>query len=480
MNDREPGHVPRAVLSFVLLLGAAATAPAAETGAEVEARRAGSPLAGLVALDEQLETLARQVSPSVVQVIASGYTAGSGSLLSRVRASGSGVIVDGEGWIVTNAHVVAGARAVQVDLLRPRSPGDGGSILPPGSRRVPAQIVGADRETDIAVLRVEQDGLPPLEMGDSDALQQGQLVLAFGSPLGLENSASIGVVSSVARQLEPEAPMIYVQTDASINPGNSGGPLVDVRGRMVGLNTLIASQSGGNEGIGFAAPSNIVRAVFEQIRDRGRVRRGIIGVKAQTITPALAAGLRLAVGEGVVLSDVVPWGPAALAGLRIGDVVLALDGKPMENARQLDVNLYRHPPGDTVTLTVVRIGGRRDVTVDVVERPRDPDRFLSLVTPERNLIPRLGILALELDPALARAVGPLRGNEGVLVAGHASAGLTTDDSLQAGDVIYAVNGVSVRGLAELRSAVGAPRSPEPLVLQVERSGTLLYVVVEVE
>jgi serine protease Do len=480
MSDRKPGHRPRALLSAVLLAGVAASAPGAAMRVEVEARQGRSLFPGLVAFDEQLETLARQVSPSVVQVIASGYTTGSGSLLSRARASGSGVIVDGEGWIVTNTHVVEGARAVQVDLLRPRLSSAGGSILPPGSRRVRAQVVGADRETDIAVLRVEEDGLPALEMGDSDDLRQGQLVLAFGSPLGLENSASLGVVSSVARQLEPEAPMIYVQTDASINPGNSGGPLVDVRGRMVGLNTLIASQSGGNEGIGFAAPSNIVRAVFEQIRDRGRVRRGIIGVKAQTITPALAAGLRLGVGEGVVLSDVVPSGPAALAGLHICDVVLALDGKPMENARQLDVNLYRRAPGDTVTLTVIRDGGRRDVAVDVVERPRDPDRFLSLVTPERNLIPRLGILALELDSVLARAVGPLRGNEGVLVAGRASAGPTTDDSLQVGDVIYAVNGVSVRGLAELRSAVTAPRPGEPLVLQVERSGTLLYVVVEVE
>jgi serine protease Do len=478
MND--PGHAPRAVLSFVLLLGATSVASAATTRVETQARGTGTRAEGLVALDEQLEALARQVSPSVVQVIASGYTTGSGSLLSRAQASGSGVIVDGEGWIVTNTHVVEGARAVQVDLLQPRPPGTAGSILPPGSRRVPAQVVGADRETDIAVLRVEEDGLPALEMGDSDDLQQGQLVLAFGSPLGLENSASIGVVSSVARQLEPEAPMIYVQTDASINPGNSGGPLVDVRGRMVGLNTLIASQSGGNEGIGFAAPSNIVRAVFEQIRDRGRVRRGIIGVKAQTITPALATGLRLGTGAGVVLSDVLPSGPAALAGLRIGDVVLALDGKPMENARQLDVNLYRRAPGDTVTLTIARDGGRRDVTVDVVERHRDPDRFLSLVTPERNLIPRLGILALELDPALVRAVGPLRGKEGVLVAARASSGLTTDDSLQVGDVIYAVNGVSVRGLAELRSAVTAPPSGEPLVLQVERNGTLLYVVVEVE
>ena len=252
------------------------------------------------------------------------------------------MIVDAEGWIVTNAHVVENARSVRVDLVQPAPAG--GSILRPRSRRLPARVVGLDRETDVAVLKIEQSGLPALELGDSEALHQGQVVMAFGSPLGLENSASLGVVSAVARQLKPDDPMIYVQTDASINPGNSGGPLVDAAGRMVGLNTMILSQSGGNEGIGLAAPSNIVRSVYEQIRRSGRVRRGAIGVRAQTITPPLAAGLGLVFDRGVVLSDVLPSGPAAAAGLRPGDVVIALDAKPMENARQLDVNLYRRAP----------------------------------------------------------------------------------------------------------------------------------------
>jgi serine protease Do len=306
------------------------------------------------------------------------------------------------------------------------------------------------------------------------------MVLAFGNPLGLENSASLGVVSAVARQLRPEDPMIYVQTDASINPGNSGGPLVDVRGRMVGLNTLILSQSGGNEGIGLAAPSNIVRSVYEQIRRSGRVRRGIIGVRAQTITPPLAAGLGLVFDRGVVLSDVLPSGPAEAAGLRPGDVVLTLDGKPMENARQMDVNLYRRVPGEAVTLEVRRGPQALTASVRVVERPEDPDRFLSLVTPERNLIAPLSALALELDDDLRRALGPLRGREGVLIAARAGAAEGTDDALRPGDVVYAVNGVSVRGLSELRSAVTRPAAGDALVLHVERGGRLVYVVVETE
>lgn len=453
----------------VCALGASATlAGAAETPGD------------LVALDSHLETLSRQVAPSVVQVVASGYAAGGGALLSRARSYGSGAIVDPDGWIVTNAHVVAGARAVHVELLRLREPGEPGSILRPRSRRLPARVVGSDLETDLAVLKVEATGLPALELADSEQLHQGQIVLAFGSPLGLENSASLGVISTVARQLEPDSPMIYVQTDASINPGNSGGPLVDVQGRMVGLNTLIASQSGGNEGIGFAAPSNIVQAVYSQIRRQGRVTRGVIGVRAQSITPALGDGLGLGVHSGVVLSDIRPGGPADLAGLRAGDVVVSLDGKPMENARQLDVNLYQHPLGDTVTLEVVRSGVRRQFPVTVVERPRDPDRFASLVTPERNLVARLGVLAVELDQKLLRAAGPLRGREGVLIAARSGTSPGTEDDLRPGDVIYAVNGVSVRGLGELRSAVQGPAPGAPVVFHVERDGQLLYVVVELE
>ena len=216
------------------------------------------------------------------------------------------------------------------------------------------EIVGLDLETDLAVVKVGERNLPALSFGDSDALNAGQLVLAVGSPLGLHNSVSLGVVSAVARQLEPESPMIYVQTDASINPGSSGGALVDVRGRLVGINTMIVSRTGGSEGLGFAAPSNIVRTVCEQIRTFGRVRRGDIGIRAQTVTPELASGLSLPDEYHVILSDVVPGNPADVAGLRTGDLVITLDGKRMENGRQLQVNLYRRLIGDAVSFEVFR------------------------------------------------------------------------------------------------------------------------------
>ena len=295
----------------------------------------------LVVLSETLELLSHTVGLAVVQIFTSSYTAGEGllqpgaALLSQQRGSGSGVIVDPSGYIVTNAHVVANATRVQVELTVPQEvTASRRSILPPSGRLVGAQVVGIDAETDLAVLKVQVGRpLPSLELGDSDALKPGQLVMAFGSPLGLANSVSLGVVSAVARQVRPDHPMIYVQTDASINPGNSGGPLVDVRGQVVGISTFIISQSGGSDGIGFAAPSNIVRSVYDQIREQGQVIRGEIGVRAQTITPELAGALGLAQDWGVVLADVHPGGPADVAGFRIGDIVLSLDGKVMENAR---------------------------------------------------------------------------------------------------------------------------------------------------
>ena len=191
--------------------------------------------------------------------------------------------------------------------------------LDPGGARpvLDGRIVGIDLETDLAVVKVEATGLPTLSFGDSDDLRAGQFVIALGSPLGFYNSVSLGVVSAVARQLEPESPMVYVQSDAAISSGSSGGPLVDLRGRIVGINTLVASREGAaGEGLGFAAPSNIVRGVYEQIRQHGRVRRGDIGVRPQTLTPMLATGLGLARDYGVVLADVLPGGPAAQAGLR--------------------------------------------------------------------------------------------------------------------------------------------------------------------
>jgi serine protease Do len=423
--------------------------------------------------------VAERVRPALVQVLTTVDTLQPSIGLPVVqRGCGSGVILDASGFIVTNAHVVQGARRIQVVLGTVPRPLQGRSVLKSQGRTVGAQLVGIDEETDLAVLKVEAAGLPVLELADSEEVQQGQVVLAFGSPLGLDNSLTTGVVSATARQLQPDHPMIYIQTDASINPGNSGGPLVGLDGRVVGINTLIMSRSGGSDGIGFAAPSNIVRSVFEQIRRTGRVRRSHIGVRAQTIVPALAAGLGLPRDWGVVLSDVHPAGPAYRAGARLGDVVIALDGKPMENARQLEVNVYQREPGRRLALELQRSSLRFTVLVEAVERLDDPGRFAIHVDAERDRVAELGVMALDLTPELLALLPPLRAQAGVVVAAAAADAGPASDPLHPGDVIYAINGHSVTSLGDVREALHALVPEAPLVLQVERGSALRYVVVE--
>jgi serine protease Do len=440
----------------------------------------------LARLSQSMETVVSRVGPAVVQIRVTAYgpvpggSTATAALLGTQRSTGSGVVMSRDGFIVTNAHVIEGGRRFVVVLPRPAVSGvPGRSALAPVSQEVPATLVGTDRETDLAILRVALTDLVPAQLGNSDSLTPGQIVLAFGSPFGLASSVTMGVISAVGRQLRDEDRMIYIQTDTPINPGNSGGPLVSSEGRVVGINTLIYTQSGGSEGIGFAAPANVVRFVYDQIRTNGRVRRGQIGVFAQTITPAMAAGLRLSREWGVVLGDVYPNTPAAKAGLQIGDVVLSVDGKPMENGRQFDVTLYQRPIGSKVQLEIGRGLQRLTLPVSVAERQDQVDRLRELVTPGENLIGRLGILGLDLTPELARLLPNLRSPNGVVIAGVAS-DAQDPSGLVPGDVIYAVNGDGIRTMADLRAAVEKlPASSSP-VFQVGREGQLRFVTVSVE
>jgi serine protease Do len=473
--------VPAIALVLAIAPPARAQATARRTAPPATAPTASAP--DLARLSATIEALVARVRPAVVQVLTTAYvpgeTARPGALLATQHASGSGVIVTSDGYIVTNAHVVEGARRVQVVLAPPGpEPSAPRSILKPPGRAVGAQVVGMDRESDLALLKVVEAGLPSLPLGDSEALRQGQIVIALGSPLGLEGSVTFGVVSAVARQVKPEDRMVYIQTDAPINPGNSGGPLLDVEGRVVGINSFILTQSGGSEGIGFAAPSNIVRTVVDQLRKTGRVRRGEVGVAAQTITPGLARGLGLGQAWGVVLADVDPDGPGARAGLRVGDVVLTLDGKVTENARQFTVNLYPHAVGDTVMIEVLRGSERRTVPVAVVERAGDPERLADLVSPERNVVARLGVLGLDLDESLLRVLGPLRARAGVVVAAAAPDSGSAQDPLRPGDVIYTVNQQSVTSVEGLRALLARFSVGDPVVLHVERGGELRFIVFE--
>jgi len=466
-------------LAFLLIMTLCFCGSAASLSAQANQQRSMITLAKLSA---EFERLSKSVSPAIVQILATGYVPGVNQInaLTKQRSTGSGVVLDANGFIVTNAHVVEGARRVQVALnANEIQNGRKGSILKPRGEIVGAQIVGIDRETDLAVLKVDKSNLPFLKLGDSDTVQKGQLVLAFGSPLGLENSVTMGVVSSIARQLRPEDRMIYIQTDAPINPGSSGGPLVDTHGNVIGINTLIFSQSGGSEGIGFAAPSNIVKNVYNQIRATGRVRRGEIGVSVQTITPLLATGLDLPRVGRVVIADVEPYSPAATAGLRIGDIILSLDRKAMENGRQFDVNLYSRSVGDHVILEIRRGEIDKIIKVEIRERPNDPGRFADMVSPERNLIPKLGILALDLDETISRMLPPLRVKTGVVVANRANL-LYEQDELLPGDVIHFINNQEIHSLEDLKAFVDNLAAFDAVVVQVERRGQFKYISFEME
>ena len=433
---------------------------------------------------ESVQALTANVTKSVVQVLTSGYALSSENqktdtaYLAPERGIGAGVILSPDGFIVTNAHVVQGARRIRVRLqgMEKQSPAAMSQTL----GAIEAKLVGLDRQTDLAVLKIDMTGLPALPLADSSELKQGQIVFAFGSPLGLENSVTMGVVSSTARQIDPDNPSIYIQTDAPINPGNSGGPLVDVDGRVVGINTFILTQSGGNEGLGFAIPSDVVRNIFDQIRTEGHVHRGQIGVFARTISPELAQGLHLPVSHGVLLDDVAPGSPAEKAGLKVGDIVTSIGGKPVDNLRQFALDLSMYKIGQKAEIGVLRNGQVTTLSVPVIERPDDPQRFADLVSGPNNIVPRLGVVAVTINADLKDLIGDTRIPGGVLVAARTPTSTLLGEGPQPGDIIHSINGMPIQDIAELRQHLRQIKAGDPIVLQVERSGSLSFLVLESE
>lgn len=435
------------------------------------------------------ESLVKRVSPAVVEVLVTGYGTGeededdksSPSPFGRERSLGSGVIIDSDGYIVTNFHVVKGADRVRVVLTPPVGPdGEAPAMLKSKGRILSARIVGVSKTIDLAVLKVEATGLPTLPFAHYDRLHKGEVVLAFGSPEGLENSVTFGLVSSVLRQPDPDDPMVYIQTDAAINPGNSGGPLVDVEGEVVGIDTFIYTKSGGNEGIGFAIPSGIVRYAYEQIRKYGRVRRRTIGADLQSLTPDLAGGLALTETPGVVVADVDEGGPASRAGLRVGDVIESIDGMPVDNVALFTLSLYLRATGDKVGLQIVRGSKRLELQVPVLEPMHDLSRLTDLSNPASDLLPRLGIIGTTINREIEELVGPLRIPSGVLVTATVANRLAVDSGLQEGDVIHAFNRVPIKTMDELRTEFGKLKPGDPAAMQVERNGKLTFLTFEME
>jgi serine protease Do len=430
-------------------------------------------------LNESVDALIKKVSPSVVQVLVTGYGpvestdhSNTASVIGRQRAIGSGFVIDPEGYVITNAHVVAGAQRVQIVV--PDSSPDGSlqAILSSRTNIVPARVVGVAKDIDLALLKVDNVKLAALPLAMYRNIRQGEVVLAFGSPEGLRNTVTFGVVSSVARQIDPDSPMVYIQTDAPINPGNSGGPLINVDGEVVGVNTFILSQSGGNEGLGFAIPSGLINVTYQQLRKFGHIHRVQIGVGLQTISPVLAAALNLPRSYGVIVSDVLPDSPALAAGVRIGDIILSIDGRLADSVPYVSFRLMSVNAGSKVHLEVLRNNERLAFDIPVAEPPHEMDQIASLADPEKNLVRPLGIIGVEIDKKIAAMASDLRDPFGIIVVARSSEG--ADIPLAAGDVIRSMNGQPMTTLERLRAALAALKSGAPVVLQIQRDQRLLF------
>ena len=432
-------------------------------------------------LNESVEALIKKVSPSVVQIMVTSYGPiestehGTTALtLGRQRAIGSGFVIDPSGYIVTNAHVVSGAQRVQVVV--PEGPPEGSlnAILSTRTNIVPARVIGVAREIDLALLKVDNVKLTALPLGLYRNIRQGELVLAFGSPEGLRNTVTLGVVSSVARQIDPDSPMAYIQTDAPINPGNSGGPLVNADGEVIGINTFILSQSGGNEGLGFAIPGSIVNVAYQQLRKFGHTHRAQVGLGLQSISPVLAAAMNLPRSYGVIVSDVLPNSPAMAAGLHVGDVLLAVDGRIADSVPFVSFRLMSVDAGAKVHLEVLRNKDRLAFDVPVLEAPHEMDQIASLADPEKNLVRPLGIIGVEIDQKIAAMTSDLRDPFGILVVARSNEAPTGDIPLAAADVIRTLNGQPMTTLERLRAALKSLQPGAPVVLQIQREERLLF------
>jgi serine protease Do len=470
--------------ALISLLVTAAPAQQTPSPKPTHPDESASASAALVELNNALEGLAAKVSPAVVQILVTSYgpvheeNRTQTALIVRQHAVGSGVIVDPNGYVITNAHVVEGAQRIRIALPLP---GDSGRAVPIGKRHIlEARLIGVHKETDLALLKIDEKDLPTLPLLTQQRPRVGQLVFAIGSPEGLQNSVTMGVVSAVARQPDPDKPLTYIQTDAPINPGNSGGPLVDMNGSVVGINTFILSSGGGSEGLGFAIPARIVDFVYHSLRKYGHVHRVEIGAVAQEITPTLAEGLHLDQRWGVIIADVKPDGPAAAAGLKVQDIVLTADDRRIDTLPALSSALYLHRLDQVLKLEILRGEDRKILYVPAIEHRDQMDQLFDAADPDKSLIPRLGILATDLTPELRTQIGSLRIPSGVIVLGRAADLITPETGLQTGDLIHSLNTTPITSMDNLRSAVQALKTGDPVVLQVERSDGLTYLGFEME
>jgi serine protease Do len=379
-----------------------------------------------------------------------------------LRGAGSGFIVSSDGYILTNAHVVAQADEVTVTLT--------------DRREFPAQVIGTDIRTDVAVLKIDAKDLPTVKIGDPSKLRPGEWVLAIGSPFGLENSATAGIVSATARAVVGETDVPFIQTDVAVNPGNSGGPLFNLRGEVVGINSMIFSRTGGYMGISFAVPIDVAMDVRDQLIKTGRVVRGRIGVAVQNVDAPLARSFGLDRPRGALVSSVEEGGPAARAGLKPGDVILAVNGEPVDQSAAVSRLISRQKPGQQVTLTIWRGKKEQQVKVGIAElkEPEMQTAASKAAVGKSEEGARLGLVVRPLTPEEKQAVDT-RGN----IVVEAVSGPAARAGVQPSDIVLAINEEPVRSVEELREAVTDLKKGDTVALLIERSGAQIFVPVQV-
>jgi Do/DeqQ family serine protease len=380
------------------------------------------------------------------------------------RGLGSGVIVSADGYIVTNHHVIDGAEEIKVELNDNRS--------------FAAKVIGSDPPSDLAVLKIEAKGLPVLSLGDSDRVRVGDIVLAVGNPLGVGQTVTMGIISAKGRQtgLSDGSFEDFLQTDAPINQGNSGGALVNTKGELIGINSQILSPSGGNIGLGFAVPANMAKNAVDQLIKSGKVRRGMIGVTIQPVTSDLASSLGLSDARGALVSSVQAGSPAERAGIRRGDVIVALNGSPISDSNSLRNQVARTQPGTDVTLTISRDNREQQVRITLGELPAERMTASSDSSSGGSDTGKLGIQVEPLTPALADRLNLRAGTQGLVVTAVDPVGPAAEAGIRENDVIEEVNRLPVRSVADLQAAIQRSGS-KPSLLLINRGGNSLFLTV---
>ncbi len=369
------------------------------------------------------------------------------------RSLGSGFIVSEDGYILTNNHVVGGADEITVKLFN--------------EKEYKAKLIGVDKETDIAVIKIEAKGLNAVKLGDSDAIKVGDWVVAIGSPFGLEKTVTQGIISAKGRVIGAGAYDDFLQTDAAINPGNSGGPLVGLDGNVIGINTAISSASGGYDGVGFAIPSNMAKKIYEDLVHGGKVIRGWLGVGIQELTPELAKHFK--VKEGVLISQVFKSSPAEKGGMKSGDVVINFDGKKVGKYRELQSLVANTQVGKTVNVRVSRNGAEKDLKIKIFDRNKAETQQAS----EKAQSGSLGMLVVDMNEEYARQYGT-DSMTGVAVVNVESGSVADEAGVMKGDIIHEINTIRIKNSEVFNSVTGKLGRGSEVVMLIERGNAMIY------